>query len=358
MTAVTARHPRPLPLLFVASALVLALVGSACGAVAPYAAKVNGVRITTRDLERELDAIRGNEQYLEAIEGQLAAQGGRVLGAGEGTFSSAFVSQVLTRRILLELVHQEVDRRNLRVTQDALDQAREQLEQSFGDPAVFERFPKDYVDELVTNTVEIDLLRGALKPRAVSDRQVREFYEQNPSFFEETCARQIVTGGFELGAPVSPEQDAQAKAAAEEIKRRVDAGEDFAAIARAESKDQRSAPAGGDLGCMPASAFPPAVVGALAEAQPGQVVGPVRTDTGYHVVQFQGRRTQPLEEAIPQIRQFLESQGQDAVTEFVQKAAADADVTVNPRYGTFDEALPAVVPPQAPATSTTTTTEP
>ncbi|HEX2038753.1 MAG TPA: peptidyl-prolyl cis-trans isomerase [Acidimicrobiales bacterium] len=325
--------------LLVAFAVLLA----GCGTLTPYAAKVNGERITVRDLERELKAIRGNEQYLEAVESQLAAQGRKALGAGKGTFDSSFVSQVLTRRILLELVLQEVRKKRLRITADDRRVAREQLEQSFGDPQMLGRFPKRFVDELVTFTAAVSVLQGSLR-EPVTDADVQKFYDENPAFFEQACFREAVTGNFE-SIEVPPDQDAKAKAEGDEIKRRVDAGEDFAAI-------------GQDRGCQPVESLPPTLRPALSEMQPGEVRGPIRSDTGYHVVQLLERKKQPLEEAAPQIRQFLERQGQGAFDRFVQEAVEKADITVNPRYGTFDKAGPAVVPPQAPSTSSTSTSAP
>lgn len=341
-------------LLLVASALVLALVGAGCDAVSPYAAKVNGERISVRVLDRELDAIKGNPKYLEAVEQDLATQGRKAVGAGKGTFDTSFVSQVLTRRILLELVHQEVGRRKLRLTPDDRRRAQAQLAESFGDATMLKRFPDDFVDELVVKTAEVELLQEALTEE-VTDTQVRTFYDENPQFFDQFCVRQIVTGPFE-SPEVPPELDAQAKAAAEDVKRRVDTGQDFAAIARAESKHAQSAPNGGDLGCQTADAFPPEVAASLTEAQVGEVRGPVRTDAGYYVVQLLERKKQPLEEAASQIRSFLEGQSQEGFNRFIQDAVQKADITVNPRYGTFDKAGPAVVPPQAPTRTNTTST--
>jgi hypothetical protein len=324
--------------LLVAFAVLPALAG--CGTVTPYAAKVNGERITVRDLERELKAIRGNEEYLEAIESQLNAQGRKALGAGNATFDSSFVSQVLTRRILLELVQQEVRRKRLRITDADRQGARGQLEQSFGDPKMLERFPKRFVDELIDFTAAVTVLQQSLQKDVTND-DVRKFYDENPAFFEQACFREAVTGNFQ-SLEVPPDQDAQARTEGEAIKARVDAGQDFAAI-------------GQDRGCQPIESLPPTLGPALSEMQPGEVRGPIRSDSGYHVVQLVERKKASLEEAAAEIRRFLEGQGQEAFDRFVQEAVEKSDITVNPRYGTFDKSGPAVVPPQAPNTSSTST---
>ena len=104
---------------FVAAMAVFAVTAgfAACKSGEPYAAKVNGVILSKSDLDAELGAIRNNAEYLKALTDAQVA----VKGTGEGTFDTAFVARVLTRRIYLELIHQEVVRRKLKLTQRDLD---------------------------------------------------------------------------------------------------------------------------------------------------------------------------------------------------------------------------------------------
>lgn len=340
------------PLVLFAAVAVALSLGAGCSSFTPYAAKVNGERIGVDDLHRELKAIKGNEEYLETFEAQLGREGDSPLGAGEGTFGSVFVARMLTQRIYLEIVHQEVVRRGLRVSKERLAEAREGLAQSPEDEELLKKFPRYYVDELALANAEVMLLRENLRAD-VTDEDVREFYEaeENAQFFEQTCARQIVTGGYTVEGPVPPEQEAAAKATAEDIKRRLDAGADFAAIATAESKHPASATQGGDIGCVTANAFPPEVATSVDSTDVGKVAGPIRTDNGFYLVLVQSRQKQPFEEVAAQIRQFLESQAGDPLNQFLETALAEADISVNPRYGTFDRTgpRPQVVPPDAPA---------
>ena len=334
--------------LLVAAAL-LALVATACDAVSPYAAKVNGARVSVDALNRELEAIRGNKDYLKTIEDQLQQAGRSTEGVSEETFDALFVSQVLTNRIFLELIHQEVRKRKLAVTPDVRKRARTALEENFGKDVV-ERFPDAYLDELVTRWAEGELLQGELAGE-VTDTDIQNFYDGNPQFFDQVCMRHIMRGRFE-SLEVPPDQDASARAAAEDVKRRVDAGQDFAAIARAESEDPQSAPNGGDLGCPTVDALPPTIAASLTEAKVGEVRGPIRTDSGYHVVQILDRRKIPLDQVAERIRSHLEGESQGSLTRFYEEAAQKADIVVNPRYGSFDEASLGVVPPQAPTLPT------
>lgn len=329
------------------------LVTSACSDyTTPYAAKVNGKSISVDKLNRELQAVKGNKAYLEAASG-----GTDVLGAGEGTFGAAFVAETLTRRIYFELVHQEVVERGLRVPSDAVKRARDSF--SEGENAeVFKDFPAAFLDEIAYSTAEVEILQENLRTD-VTDQQVQDFYRENPQFFQQYCARQILTGGFPGDEPPPADQEAAARAAADDVKRRIEAGQDFAAMARAESKDEATAAQGGDLGCVPTSAFPPEAQAAVEGAPAGGVVGPIRTDRGFYVIQVQRTATQPLEEVADQIRSFLQQQAGDALTTFLQEAIEKAEIEVNPRYGRFDREgeRPVVVPPDVPVTETTTAPE-
>ena len=95
---------------------VLALAGAGCNPTSPYAARVNGGTISQGDLNNELTAIRSDPAYLNQIQSQS-----QVIGAGQDSFDSSFVAQVLNRQIVFELVHQEAARRGIGVGNDGVD---------------------------------------------------------------------------------------------------------------------------------------------------------------------------------------------------------------------------------------------
>ncbi|MGH9282621.1 MAG: peptidylprolyl isomerase [Acidimicrobiales bacterium] len=315
------RRLAPAPVLLLAGALLLA----GCSSFRSYAAEVNGERISLGELNRELDAILDNKEYLEQVDQQFAGegQGERAVGEGRGTLNSVFVAAVLNRRIGFELIHQEVVRRKLTVSAEQRRQTLGTLEQRIGEP-VFNAFPKTYRDDLVRVFSEQMALEEALGESAVDDATIKEFYDANREAFDQTCVRHILVG---------------TEAAAAGIKGRLDAGEDFATIARAESTDNQvgggSAQNGGDLGCLPKGSLVPEFEAAMDALQPGQVSGPVQTTFGFHVIQVIERRAVSLEEATPQIRETLQSQSPNPVGLFVNEAMTKGDIKVNPRYGEF-----------------------
>lgn len=82
--------------------------------------------------------------------------------------------------------------------------------------------------------------------------------------------------------------DADAIAALEQIKARIEAGESFADVAGEVSEDPGSSSQGGELGFAGRGVFEPAFEHALfALQEPGDLSEPVRTDFGYHLIRLE-----------------------------------------------------------------------
>ena len=86
----------------------------------------------------------------------------------------------------------------------------------------------------------------------------------------------------------------QVKALARQVAAEARAGKDFADLAGQHSKDPGSAQRGGDLGWFAKGRMTPAFETAVFGAAPGQVVGPVRTPFGLHVIKVTGREAREV----------------------------------------------------------------
>ena len=105
------------------------------------------------------------------------------------------------------------------------------------------------------------------------------------------------------------EEEAQAKAVAERLKK----GEDFAKVAAELSKDPGSGKEGGSLGWFSKERMVPEFAEAAFRLEKGQVSEPVKSQFGWHVIRLEDRRSKPLpafDEVKPQIDQYLERKAQ------------------------------------------------
>ena len=333
------------------------LVASACGdTIRPPAATVNGSQVSQGSLDLELKAIVGNAPYLQSIE----QQGTTVRGTGRGTLDNGFVARVLTRQILLLLVHDELQHR--RVTVEASDRAaaRADVVQSVGGAGVLARFPTAYQNVLVLRNAEVLRLERTLSKSELTDAAVKAYYDQHITEFTNTCVSHILFAAVDAqGQPnssLTAQQIDQLKAQAAQVKAQIAGGADFAAMAKQYSKDPSNANQGGDLQCGPPGRFVPEFEDAMAKLQPGQVSDPVQTQFGIHLIKVTRRTAQPLEQVASEIRQRIldQNDAQVKLTDFLRKAVDKGKISVNPRYGHFAKTGPApgVVPPEAPTTTT------
>jgi len=86
-------------------------------------------------------------------------------------------------------------------------------------------------------------------------------------------------------APNAAENERRrAQKTAEDLKKRLDAGEDFAKVARDESEDPESAARGGDIGFVMRGVAPVELDKAVFALEVGQTSAPILTELGYNIV--------------------------------------------------------------------------
>jgi peptidyl-prolyl cis-trans isomerase D len=151
-------------------------------------------------------------------------------------------------------------------------------------------------------TLEYVELDGSTLPvAAVDEEALRRRYEEEKNRFvaaEQRLASHILVRVPE-GADAASVEAARKKAASIATQARAP-GADFAALARANSDDEGSKPAGGDLGWVTRGMMAGPFEDALFSMKQGEIVGPVRTDFGWHVIQMrdlQAGAQEPFEQA-------------------------------------------------------------
>lgn len=114
-----------------------------------------------------------------------------------------------------------------------------------------------------------------------------------------------------------------AKAEVMKILARAKKGEDFAELARANSKDPGSAPQGGDLNFFGRKRMVPEFETAAFGAAVGEVVGPVETQFGYHIIKVTDKQSTELKFSIITIKPTLSAATKQQTMVRAQKAADD-----------------------------------
>ena len=136
----------------------------------------------------------------------------------------------------------------------------------------------------------------------LTDADLRSWYDAHQQEFtqeEQVRARHV------LVMVNDQRDDAAARQRIEEAKRRLEGGADFAAVSNEFSDDTASKANGGDLGYFGSGRMVPEFEQAAFGAQPGKLVGPVKTSFGYHLLEVTDKRpggTRSFEEVKEAIR--------------------------------------------------------
>jgi len=158
-------------------------------------------------------------------------------------------------------------------------------------------------------------LAQMLVTKEVSDKPVdqaamKAYYDQHQSQYDQITARHIlIRVKSARGLPLRPGQHDltydEALAKAQDLKKKLDAGADFVALAKAESDEPGADKSGGLLPAFTHGQMVPEFEKAAFAAEVGKVTDPVKTQFGYHLILVTSHRMKTLEEAKLDIEQKL-----------------------------------------------------
>lgn len=144
----------------------------------------------------------------------------------------------------------------------------------------------------------------------VTDEAVKSFYGENEHRFRRP--RQYTASHIlvKVDPSSNAEEREKLKERAEELAKRAKSGEDFYNLAYYNS-DDRSKFVGGSLGAFHAGQTVKEFDEAIQKMKPGEIVGPVKTMYGYHIIKLDSvdeARQLTFDEMAPKIRQQLEAE--------------------------------------------------
>ncbi len=260
----------------------------------------------------------------------------------DGIAGSAFVTDAeLERRVALRDEERDVEWLSLS-TERFLDQAEVTEAEVY---ARYESTPERWMTPEKVDIAYLDLQLDDLADDVqLSDEDIVAFYEAEKAREPQRFSAPERRKASHILVRVDEDTDeAAARARAEALKARIEAGEDFAAVAEEASDDPGSARQGGDLGWVERGMMVPAFDEALfAITETGQVSDPVRSEFGFHLIrvdEIEEGHTQTLDEVRDQLAAELSRRR--AEDRFFQMAEDMARLTFeNP--GTLDPAAEAL----------------
>lgn len=185
----------------------------------------------------------------------------------------------------------------------------------------------------VENLLASQFFEELKRTAPVDEAAARAWYEKHKGEYESVRARHILVRMHGSPVPVKPEQkdlsEEEALAKARDLRAKLAAGADFAALAAAESDDAASAANGGDVGTFRRGQMVPSFEEAAFALKAGELSEPVRTRFGYHLIKAESRTARSFEELRPEIEKRLRPELARQVIDDLRKAAT---ITLDPVY--------------------------
>lgn len=200
------------------------------------------------------------------------------------------------------------------------------------------------------NILATTLFQELLDTNTPAEADLQKFYDGHKADYESAAARHILVRFKGSRVPVREgakdltEEEALAKA--KEIRERIVKGEDFAAVAKAESDDTGSGAQGGSLGEFGRGRMVQVFEEAVFSQPVGQVSEPVKSQFGYHLIQVEKRETKPFASVREEIEQKQKPEAARAVADAIRKGT---NIVLNDAYfGKPVEPKPAEAAPVKP----------
>jgi peptidyl-prolyl cis-trans isomerase D len=156
-------------------------------------------------------------------------------------------------------------------------------------------------------------LEGLLSQVAVSDAEVKQWYDSHKDRFQQAEERRASHILITASATASDADKAKAKAKAEELLKEVQKSPaKFAELAKQNSQDPGSAANGGDLGFFGRGMMVKPFEESVYSLKDGQISGLVQSDFGFHIIKLTGvkaAKVKTLDEVRAEIEGELKRQG-------------------------------------------------
>lgn len=252
---------------------------SAPVAATGFAAEVNGEKIPLVELNRRVEAVKANEPALQT----------------NSTAATDALKQVRTQMldelVTIKLLGQEARKRRIATPVKEVDASIGQLKSQFKTEAEFNKWLGESgvtqadVRARIGNELAMDeLTKQVTSDVTVSDADISTFYRAHPEDFTINAAvkgRHILLA---LNPNASTADKDAVRKRAQNLLAQLKKGGDFVALAKANSDDQSNKDRGGELPVFERGMMVKPFEDAAFAAKEGDVVGPVETQFGLHLI--------------------------------------------------------------------------
>jgi peptidyl-prolyl cis-trans isomerase C len=296
------------------------------GAPAPTGAvaKVNGKELGRADFQRQMDRTR--ERFTKA---------GRDISPA---LESRLKENLIRKLVDEELIAQAAAKENVKVSPEDLEARFAEHKGRFGNEAAFTSFlertnqtVEDIREDLTKNALREALFTKLAPEPEPTDDDAKKYFDENKDKYVQREQIQASHVLVKVAKGATAEEKAAAKKKAAEVLKKAKAGTSFEQLAK-EYSEGPTATRGGDLGKFSRGRMVKPFEDVAFAAKAGEIVGPVETQFGWHVIKVFEKtpeRAREFAEVKDSILTSLKArQKSKATRDVLQKLKADAKVEI------------------------------
>jgi len=273
-------------------------------------------------------------------------------GRGQGAPSSEALRKEMLERLIAERAQLQYAREHgLKVDDAALAQAELAIARQNQLATVEELHRRvqqegltlaEFRDDVRNQVLLARLREREIEPRIkVSDSEVEAYIREQTGAVANQIELNLAMILVAVPEGANAAETTRLQARADEVARRARAGEDFAKLAAEYSDANNRGRDGGVLGLRPADRYPELFVRHTQRARVGDIVGPVKSDAGFHLLQvLERQQSKDLPEVrIPQThaRHILLRVGPAQSEQVARERAADFRRRIQAGQASFEE---------------------
>lgn len=212
--------------------------------------------------------------------------------------------------------HWEVERQRVRAAYLLVTPAVAAESVAVGDAeleAYYKAHPAEFTPPERRRVLVATVPAAGLPVPPVTDADIETAFKERRGQFEQPTRARVAHILVRVPTVGGSEAEDKARARAEAALQRVRGGADFAQVAREASEDTATAARGGELGLVAPGELVPEFDKVVFGLKKGEVVGPIRTPYGYHVIkglEILPASKKDLKEVTPTLRATLQAEGQ------------------------------------------------
>ncbi|MDH5409433.1 MAG: peptidylprolyl isomerase [Gammaproteobacteria bacterium] len=221
---------------------------------------------------------------------------------------SVLKKQVLERLILEKIQMQRAERRGIRIGDEDINRVIQNIAkenklslQEFRKVLAKDGVPFAEFRDNMKNQMASDRLRKVEVERqvTVTPQEVNNFLSQSAKSGKGKLEYHLRHILIAIPEAATPEQIQLSQKKAEQILTSIKKGADFAQTAIAKSNGQ-NALQGGDLGWLKTGQLPTVFADIVLQMKPGETSQPIRSSSGYHIIQLEGTRSKNKKHKVKQ----------------------------------------------------------